>query len=566
MPSWISDSGRSARGSIVWIVLVSLALMLPALLVERTLAGDSHIHIHWQSQFGSLVWSSTPYPRWLPDMNYRFGSPAFFFYPPLLQWTGALFAPIFPGPANATMRISLALWALSAAGGLGCWYWVRAMGLRGAAPLLAALAYVLMPYRSYFDIYQRGALPELAGISVMPWLLCFAQRLKNGTPGAWGGYALSVAMILYSHLPAAEMGLIYATCYVLVLADRTDWLRFLLKAGTATIAGFMASALCIATALGLLKYIPNPTNMWGDRNQPVHWLLFSHERWQDPGVYVVVVALFVFTCVTSLALGAVSRRIESPMNRKIAWFLVISTLVILVLNMEPTRFFWAAQTPLSRIQFPFRLFSLTVLALSGLGALTFAHLQDKGFLGTARLRALAFGGFLVGLLFIDVALFAVHAWHSRGHPPLNNAEILAEDTDTGEYVIGDIKLVRARFGDAAYLPLQGEVSAKTTTWDSRHISFDLLARGEGVVALRQFAFTGWKCRIDGGAWQAPQSLPQPLNLPTCAVPPGPHRLDAVLDKTPVERVGGWLTLFGLLIALADVAGVTRRLGKRPAAA
>ena len=71
MPSWISDSGRSARGSIVWIVLVSLALMLPALLVERTLAGDSHIHIHWQSQFGSLVWSSTPYPRWLPDITVR---------------------------------------------------------------------------------------------------------------------------------------------------------------------------------------------------------------------------------------------------------------------------------------------------------------------------------------------------------------------------------------------------------------------------------------------------------------------------------------------------------------
>ena len=62
-----------------------------------------------------------------------------------------------------------------------------------------------VPYRCFVDVYQRGALAELAGICVMPWLLYCATRLQARRAGAWGGYALSVAALLYSHLPAAVM-------------------------------------------------------------------------------------------------------------------------------------------------------------------------------------------------------------------------------------------------------------------------------------------------------------------------------------------------------------------------
>ncbi|HWI87220.1 MAG TPA: hypothetical protein VNT42_12990 [Sphingomonas sp.] len=552
MQLWVRRNSGRTWVALVIMLVASLMLMLPGLVSQHALSGDSHIHIRWQAQYGTLVWASTPYPRWLPDMNASFGSPAFFFYPPLLQWVGALFAPLLPGPGHAMIRTAFALWLLSAAGGLGTWLWLRALGASAGAAMVGALIYLVFPYRAYFDIYQRGALPELAGISVMPWLLCMAQRLKNGSPAAWGAYALSVGVILYSHLPAAEMGLLFASCYILILADRNDWFRFLLRAGTATIAGFMIGALCIAPALSLLRFIPKPGNMWGNRNQPMHWLLFSHEKWLDPGVHIVVVALCLLSVAMMIVFAPLTLRAEPSRPRlKIAWFLMASIAVVLLLNSAPSRAFWELQTPLSRIQFPFRLLSLTILAFAGLGGLAFDRLS-----GTSG-RMAAIGRLVVaasvpGLLLVDIALFGVHVWHSRDHLPPDNREILERTTDTGEYVIGELRVVGPRFRNARYSTTQGDVHAVPTGWDSRFLSFETSALAPGRIAIRQFAFTGWTCRIDGGPWQPPITDPYPVNLPLCDIPAGRHRLDVSLPATIAERAGGIATLLGLLLAFGNI--------------
>lgn len=542
------------------LALVSLFLVAPAILGSATLSGDASVHILWQSQFADQVWRGALYPRWLPDMNHGFGSPAFFFYPPLLQWTGALFAPLAPGAANATLRTALALWLLSAAGGFGTWFWLRALGLGAPAALLGALVFLLMPYRCYFDIYQRGALPELAGISVMPWLLCFAQRLRNGQPGAWSGYALATGLILYSHLPAAEIGILFATCYLLVLADRADWLKFLLRAGTATITGFMIGALCVATALGLLRFVPDPANMWGERHQPVHWLLFSHQAWVDAGVYKIVVLLCLLSLPMAAILTALAWRVQPPASRRIALFLAASVLAVLVLNTAPSRAFWALQTPLSRIQFPFRLLSLHAPAFAGLAGLALDRFdRAEG----ARPRWIKTGLWLgaAGLLALDVALFGLHALYGRERPP-TNAAIVAETRDTGEYVIGSLEELGKRFGSASIWSPQAPVTATRARWETRSLALDVNAAAPARVALRQFAFTGWRCRIDGGPWQAPAALPQPLNVPLCDVPQGRHRLEAELGATAVEKLGAIATLIGLLLALADMARLPQRLRRR----
>lgn len=557
-------SGRSPGWTAAAIcILVSLVLMAPGIFGTATLSGDSPVHIRWQWQFAEQFWSATPYPRWLPDMNNGFGSPAFFFYPPLIQWVGSLFAPLAPGAANATLRTALALWALSAAGGIGTWYWMRALRLTATAALIGALVYLLVPYRCYFDIYQRGALPELAGISVMPWLLCFAQRLKNGSPGAWGGYALSVGLILYSHLPAAEMGILFSTCYVLALTDRSDWFRFLLRAGTATVAGFMVGALCISTALGLLRFIPDPANMWGERQQPMNWLLFAAKPWVDSGVHTVVVALCLLALPMVAFLGALTWRVQPPASRRIALFLSGSVIVVLILNTEPSRFFWALQTPLSRIQFPFRLLSLHVLAFSGLAGLALDHFERSAD-ARARLARALLWLFAGGLLLADVALFGLHARYGRDHPPVN-AAIVAETRDTGEYVIGSLEQVDARFGSAPIWSDQ-PVTASLLRKETRFLAIEVEAVRPARLALRQFAFSGWRCRIDGGAWQPSVTLPQPLNVPVCSVPAGRHRLEADLPATAVERFGLIATLLGLALALANIAGIPRRFRRRAGSA
>lgn len=547
--------GRHAAKS--WFALalslvVALVLMAPAILSRHALTGDAPVHILWQSQFAPLVWRGHLYPHWLPDMNYGLGSPGFFFYPPLLQWTGSLFAAIAPGIEHASLRINLAIWLLSAMGGFGTWRWLRAIGLGSMPALLGALVYLLLPYRAYFDIYQRGALPELAGISVMPWLPYFAQRLKQGSRGGWGGYALATGAILYSHLPAAEMGILFASFYIIAITERAGLGRFWLRAGTSTVCGFLIGALAVAPALGLLHFIPNPANMWGERHQPQHWLLFSHEKWFDPGLLPITALLCLFTLVAVAFYGALALRGPAAPLRRIGWFLIATVLVVLFLNTAPSHAFWMLNTPLSRVQFPFRLLSLTLMALSGLAAIALHAAMERG----PRWIGALLWATIVGLFLLDAGLFVLHGRLAR-FEPMTNAQIVGDTLDTPEYVLGSLPKVRALFdGDDPRL-LHGAASAHLVDKGARHRAYAVDATAESLLAVPQFAFSGWRCRIDGGAWTPAATLAEPRRIVICGVPAGRHRLDVMLPPPLPEKAGIAAMLIGLLLAIASFAWSAR---------
>lgn len=537
--------------SLAILTLASVLLILPALIMGDALSGDAPVHVMWQAHFAPALWHGTPYPRWLPDMNDGFGSPAFFFYPPMIQWLGALFHPLLPGTANAATRLIVAVGVISAVGAAGCWQWMRALRLGHGAALLGSLLFLLMPYRCFVDVYQRGALAELAGICVMPWLLYCATRLQARRAGAWGGYALSVAALLYSHLPAAVMGISFATAYVLALAGWRDR-RLVIHAAAATITGFMIAALCIATALGLLPFLTDTTAMWGPRNQPMNWLLFAPRPWIDPSMLAMTIAMILLAVAGGGALTAMALRSDDPQHRKLAMFLASAIAVVILLNTEAARGFWALQTPFSRIQFPFRLLSIHAVALSGLAGLAWHRLESAGWQAAPvlrRLLALA----VPGLLLLDAGLLGVQYYRNRDDRPPNNQQMTASTIDTSEYVLGRLDQVRPLFGTASTRALSGTATARKLAWDSRHIVMEIDAATPARLALRQFAFTGWDCRIDGAPWQRAAILPYPLNLPVCTVPAGLHRLEARLPAPLAERAGAWLTVLGLLLAFGNIA-------------
>ncbi|CAN5615116.1 hypothetical protein BH10PSE14_BH10PSE14_31510 [soil metagenome] len=536
------------------MALTSFVLVLPALIMGDAINGDIPVHVRWQAQFAELVWSGTPYPRWLPDMNQGFGSPAFFFYPPLIQWLGALFQPLLPGSGHAASRLVLAVWVISAAGGVGCWRWLCALRLAPHSAIFGGLVFLLMPYRCFVDVYQRGALAELAGMCVMPWLLCFATGMKAGRPGAWGGYALATGVMFYSHLPAALMGILFATGYVLVLAGRRNG-RFVLRAAAATVVGIMIGALCIATALGLLHLITDTTAMWGPRNQPMNWLLFSSVRWDDT-MHAMTLAMIVMALVVGTLLAVPALGTQDPQARRVVLFLVLAILVVIFLNTAPSRPFWALQTPLSRIQFPFRLLSIHVVALSGLAAI--AHHRFASAAGRrAALRARLLWLGVPGLLLLDASLLAIQNYRNRDERPPTNQQMIASNVDSSEYVPGQMAAVSARFGAASSYALSGSATSRPLVWNAREIALAVDAATPSRLALRQFAFTGWQCRVDGGPWQGAATIPYPLNVAACAVPAGRHLLEARMPATWIERAGGLLTLGGLILALTSLAGAWR---------
>lgn len=77
-----------------WLPITLLGLLLCAPLLLTTCPGghDIYHHLIFSHHFSSQLLQGELYPRWLSDMNGGFGSPTFFFYPPVPYYATTLFA------------------------------------------------------------------------------------------------------------------------------------------------------------------------------------------------------------------------------------------------------------------------------------------------------------------------------------------------------------------------------------------------------------------------------------------------------------------------------------------
>lgn len=182
----------------LWVPLALMTatalLLLPFWLRGGSQGHDLFHHLLSGHFFAVQLWQGEIYPRWLMEMNGAFGSPAFFFYPPLPYYVSALFAG--PEPLAHHAMIPL-LWSNTLAlglSGLFAYLWLRPFATSGRA-LAASLLYMALPYHLAIDIYARFALAESWAFVWAPLALLAQDRLCRRAPFALLLLALAVAWL-----------------------------------------------------------------------------------------------------------------------------------------------------------------------------------------------------------------------------------------------------------------------------------------------------------------------------------------------------------------------------------
>jgi hypothetical protein len=164
------------------------------------------------------------------------------------------------------------------------------------------------------------------------------------------------------------------------------------------------------------------------------------------------------------------------------------------------------------------------------------------------------------LLAGDIAAFAYQRLRPRDTFPMTVGEILGSNEDSSEYVLGDLSTAVQRFGGRLAIDPDGPQPALVrANIDNRLVTVDYRAARAGWLALHQFAFTGWQCRIDGANWFSAESYQpgaasvsrsKPGGLvPMCRVPAGAHRLEARLPRPSSEEWGIRISLCGIAAVL-----------------
>ncbi|WP_152663859.1 hypothetical protein [Sphingomonas sp. SRS2] len=523
------------------ILAISLLIMASALLDGGSVHGDFYVYARWQAHFAEAMAAGDLYPRWLPHLNQGFGSPAFFIYPPMGQWMGSLLAPLLPGAELAGLRLHIVLTVCLALSGFGALLWLRLLGLGKAAALIGTLAWLLLPYHAYLNLYQRGAFAELVAMAALPWGLAFAHALKQRHMLAWAGLALSLAALLMSNAPTGLFGAPFICLYAALLADRKDWPRLW---GAILFAAALAIALSAAWLLPALTQVAlvNDRILFNDVYQPANYLIFSPAPWPNQGIRIAATLIFMLhAAILLLALlaGGAAR------GRRL---LIITTVLIFVAMSELARPVWIAGMPWSKVQFAWRLLGLQSLLLAGLVGIAWEAVG-------ARRRALlriALIWLLPGLLLADAALLAALGWHVARRPAWPTPQVAAHRAEVREYWLGDVDALARRFGSRDSIVISGRAEIGPIERRGRLLRLESRASEPALIALRHFAYYGWLVRIDDGPWRPATGRRAAPELVAISVPAGHHRIELRLPPLPTESRGLLISGAALMLLLAGL--------------
>ena len=306
-------------------------------------AHDSMFHIFWTEAFYSQLCAGDFSPRFLVEGDHGFGSPEFIYGGPLLYYLSSLVKWITVESLSTKYLIGTVITLMNFFGGAGVFLAIRPY-VKQIQALVAAIAYILIPYHLLIDTYYRFSYSELMAMAVIPY--AFIQPKKKIE--YYLVLMLSCFFILISHAPASIISL---PCIALFhFINRSDWFKAQILS---YLSAFLLSSFYVIPAL----FIDNP-------NMHILYELFNYADnflYQDilnkfrvwPFRFVVV--LYLSSLLNVFVLGCiVIYWINKKQVTKIELSIFIMGMLGVIMTTKMARPFYEIFTLYQNIQFPWR--------------------------------------------------------------------------------------------------------------------------------------------------------------------------------------------------------------------
>ena len=534
-----------------WLPITLLGLLLCAPLLLTTCPGghDIYHHLIFSHHFSSQLLQGELYPRWLSDMNGGFGSPTFFFYPPVPYYATTLFAWVPEQGALGCSPLSFSICLALILSGLTAYRWIREWSGRWVA-LLLALLYMVLPYHFLIDLYVRFSFAEFWSFVWMPLVLYYHRRIGMGELGAIPGLALSLALLIGTHLPTFLI-----VMPVLIGASLLPSTRIPITSGYARhllgmVLGIALAAIYWLPAMTTQDYVSMPSMYVGF----MHYSNAFLSGWPSPEHgwtfrrYLMVIT--VGTCLLGGLAWLWSRRLQPPAMRLLSGYWLLVALGSLAMTLPVSKPLWDLLPMLQKVQFPWRFNTVLTLAVITLLAQASSAIRQR--LPGDDYRLAIWSLLLVGLLATQLLVGAESLFFDR----LTAAEIQkAKSTSRSPLEYRPRWVPLEQFDKASLLRLgaatpqvrsdEPALRWKLNEWAPRQIRLDIQAAVASTLTLHQYYYTGWTAHSTG------QDQPLPLQpssdgLLQIELPAGEYRLTVTLTPLPAEQAGRWISALALL--------------------
>ena len=344
---WKNSLSPEAR-SILWVVIVSVAVLVPAVIFGIPSNRDLSNHFRFALPFYDSIRSGHLYPGWLADSNSGYGDASFRFYSPATYYLLALTRTVTGGWYGGSL---MAFALLFATGSLGIYLWAREF-VPAQSAMWAGILYAVAPYHLN-QIYQAFLLAEFAGAAVLPFVFAFAERVcSRRRPLDVAGFATSYALLILTHLPLAVIGSLALLTYVLLRMESEDRWKPLSYIGLSAALGLVASACYWTTMISELSWIradninPDPSVDYR-RNFVLSTLSPDNLNVWWMNILLLATAAIFWPCFVVIRRSS----LKAPPKVKALRLLLLGSVFMATPLSRPI---WSLIHPLQETQFPWR--------------------------------------------------------------------------------------------------------------------------------------------------------------------------------------------------------------------
>ena len=475
--------------------------------------GEYHIIRFWQ--FYKMLSAGDWFPRWAQDLNVGLGVPLFTFNYPLPNYIGSAFHFIGMSFADS-FKWSLGLGYLTAV----IWYYLFAKKVFGTKPAIAAT--IIFSYIPYWFVYMyvRGSVGEVWAVSFL--MLAFASLAYNKPQT----FAIAVGLLILSHNILAMI--FVPMLFIIALRIRPMIVGWI--AGVGLAAYFWVPALYerqFVVGLNTVNY--------RDHFAALVQILFP--SWGS-GYSVLGISdgmSFQIGIVSLLIIGAAAILLfkKNRLAPTIKQMVALSLFVIIAgsfLMTEYSAFLWRAVPVLGYLQFPWRLLSVIMIAVSVLAGFV-SHVTPK-----------------FGIILALCSVFFVFSYtRPVTYESRSDEYYLSRDWFTsGTSSLGDAFQTQWKQGDINYSPQNFSVSERSIDYTKLNpVSYVLLLHASisGTLIAPIAYYPGWQANIGGRSVPISPGEHGTITLP---VHEGDQLLHIRLDSAPWQQAAGITSLLSLL--------------------
>jgi len=529
---------------LIFIVFLSIPAILPLFHPGFFQSDDGEWMIIRLSAFHEAFRDGQIPVRFLSRLNHGYGYPvANFLYPGFMYLAEPIHLLGF-GFVN-TIKIVFGMSMIASA--IFCFLWL--LRFFGKLPsFIGALFYLYTPYH-LFDFYKRGSIGEVLALTVLPFILWQIERKSLFLS------SIGITALILSHntLAVLFLGLIvlYMSLDVYISKDRRVLLQ---KYFLTLIFGLgMSSFFWIPAFLELRYTVFSQTQVSEWSNYFSSFSLIGLSTF-------LVLLLTAFTIPQFRHSGKRSASRISMVQRDsglarmtardmyFALFFITGLLSIFFATALSSPL-WKI-LPVSFVQFPFRFLSITILSTAFLSAFMVNQVKNSN----KRLPVALI--LLVVLWFSAVPFMKPSEFFDKGEG------FYATNMDTttvkNEYMPIWVKeKPLARFKEKVEI-VGGVGIVENILYNSKKITFDVLARENVKVRINTIYYPGWKAYVDKKSTNI--SYANEKGIMEINVPSGRHLVEAGFGETPVRLASDIISIASFFSILAiSAASYKRRL-------